>query len=174
MSKYASFETERLILKPTDLDDAEYVFEQFNTPKWLANIGDRNIHSIEDAENYIKARHIPQFDRLGYGNYIMIRKHDQQKIGSCGLYDREGLKGIDIGFALLPTYEGKAYAYEASLRLKEIAIEEFGLRSIGAITTKTNLASQNLLTKLGLEFVEFRKIPGDDEELMYYLLEVKN
>lgn len=170
MGRYASFETERLILKPTDLADAEFVFEQTNTAKWLANIGDRNIHSIEDAENYIKAQHISQFDRLGYGNYTIIRKHDQQRVGSCGLYDREGLKGIDIGFALLPAYERKGYAYEASLRLKEVAIEEFGLRSIGAITTKANLASQSLLTKLGLEFVEFRKIPGDDEELMYYQL----
>lgn len=172
MSHFNRYETERLILKPTDQEDAEFILALCNTPKWIQNIGDRNIRSVEDAERYIIAKHIPQFARLGYGNYTMIRKSDQQKVGSAGLYDRDGLSGIDIGFALLPEYEGMGYAYEASLKVKSIAIEEYGLRSISAITTQTNLGSQKLLVKLGLEFKKYLKLPGDSEELMYYVLEL--
>jgi len=172
MTTFNRYETERLILKPTDLEDAEFVFALFNSPKWLQNIGDRQIHSLEDARRYIIDKLMPQFVRLGYGNYTMILKSDQQKIGSSGLYDREGLAGIDIGFALLPEYEAKGYAYEASLKLKSVAIEAYGLKSISAITTKTNVGSQKLLGKLGLKFEKYIKLAEDPEELMYYLMEI--
>ncbi|MEL7532572.1 MAG: N-acetyltransferase, partial [Bacteroidota bacterium] len=81
MSTFNRYETERLILKPTDKEDAEFVLRLFNTPKWIQNIGDRHIHSLADAKKYILEKHIPQFARLGYGNYTMIRKSDQQKVG---------------------------------------------------------------------------------------------
>ena len=44
----------------------------------------------------------PQFERLGYSNYTLIRKQDNQKIGTGGLYDRLGLKGLilDLQFFL--------------------------------------------------------------------------
>ena len=53
MNQYKKFETERLILKPTSEEDAEFIFELFNTPKWIKYIGDRNIKTLEDAKNYI-------------------------------------------------------------------------------------------------------------------------
>jgi hypothetical protein len=40
MKKY---ETERLIIKPTNTEDAEFIFEIMNTPKYYKYIGDRNI-----------------------------------------------------------------------------------------------------------------------------------
>lgn len=42
----------------------------------------------------------------------VIRKLDNVKIGTCGLYDREGIDGVDIGFAFLPEYEKKGFAFE--------------------------------------------------------------
>src|SRR5690606_16395207 len=105
MKKYKHYETERLILQPTSEDDAAFIYKLVNSPKWLANIGDRNVKSVAEAKTYIKDRITPQLEKLGYGNYTLIRKVDNIKIGSCGLYDREGLEGIDIGFALLPDYE---------------------------------------------------------------------
>ena len=104
---YKSFETERLFIRPTTTIDSYFILELFNSPKWIENIGDRNIKSLEDASNYIEKNMISQLQRLGYSNYTVIRKSDNVKIGSCGLYDREGLDGIDIGFAFLPEYKKK-------------------------------------------------------------------
>ena len=39
MKAYKHFETERLILHPTSEDDAAFIFELVNTPKWIVNIG---------------------------------------------------------------------------------------------------------------------------------------
>ena len=170
--KYTSFETERLILEPVSESDSEFIFELLNTPKWLKYIGDRNIKTVEDAKDYIKKKMIPQLERLGYSNYTLIRKQDNQKIGTCGLYDREGLDGIDIGFAFLPEYEKKGFAFESSNKLKEVAFSEFDIKIISAITTKDNVSSQKLLEKLGLKFIKTTKIPNDDEELLLYKIEI--
>ena len=173
-SPYKTYETERLILRPTTESDAAYILELMNTPKWLKNIGDRKVHSEEDAIKYIQERMLPQLERLGFSNYTVIRKSDGVKMGSCGLYDREGLEGLDIGFAFLPAFEKKGYAYEAASRIKQAAIEDFGIEIIKAITIPSNTASQNLLEKLGLKFQKRFFMEGDSEELMLYQWEAES
>jgi len=171
MKTYKHFETERLILQPTASADAEFIFELVNTPKWLANIGDRNVKSVEDAQAYIRDKMTPQLEKLGYGNYTLIRKADNLKIGTCGLYDREGLEGIDIGFALLPAYENMGYGFESAAKLLEAGVKEFHIKLISAITTKENVASQKLIEKLGLKYIKTIRIPNDEEELLLYSIE---
>ena len=165
---FNNYETDRLILKPTDQSDAPFVFQLMNSPKWIKFIGDRNIHSLQDAENYIKQKMDPQLHRLGFGNFTMMLKTDGTKIGSCGLYDREGLEGLDIGFAIMEAYENNGYAYEASTKVLSLGLNEFGYSKISAITTKDNYSSQKLIEKLGLSFKEIIKLPEDEEELMLY------
>lgn len=166
--KHKSLETERLILKPTSKADAELILELMNTAKWIKFIGDRNIKSIEDAEKYIMDKMVSQFERLGYSNYTLIIKSNNVKIGTCGLFDREGLAGIDIGFAFLPEHEKKGYAYESALKLVEIAFKEFGITEINAITTKDNISSQKLLEKLNFALSGTTILPDDNEELLLY------
>lgn len=113
---------------------------------------------------------LPQLHRLGFSNYTIIRKKDHIKIGSCGLYKREWLEGIDIGFALLPQYEKKGYAFEAANKLKKEALDSFGIKEISGITVKNNVASQNLLLRLGLSLIGTTTLPNDDEELLLYKL----
>ncbi len=162
------FDTERLELKPTSTEDAVFIHKLFNTPGWIKYIGDRKIYTVAKAEAYIKTKITPQFKKLGFGNYTVIRKEDGIKIGSCGLYDRDGLKGIDIGFAFLPEYANKGYAFEATCRLMEIAFQEFQLNDIIAITSKENLSSQKLLLKLGLRQTDTVILPNDTKELLLY------
>lgn len=171
MKKHKDFETERLLLIPTSEDDAEFILKLLNCPKWIQNIGDRNVKSIESAKKYILEKMTPQQERLGYSNYTLIRKIDSEKIGSCGLYDRDGLEGIDIGFAFLPEYENNGYAFEAANKLKNVALNEFGIKDISGITTKENLSSQKLLKKLGFELTGTTKLPNNDEELLVYKIE---
>lgn len=170
MNKYNSYETERLILKPTTEEDAAFFLELYNCPSWIKYIGDRNIKTIEKARLFIKDKIMPQLEALGYSNYTIIRKTDHSKIGSCGLVDREGIDGIDIGFAFLPQYEKKGYAFEAAEKVKSIAIDEIGVKRLSAITTKKNIASQRLLEKLGLKYSSEIKFPDDKELYLLYIL----
>lgn len=162
------FETERLTLRQMDTSDAAFLVRVMNTPKWLKFIGDRNVHSEEDAVKYITDRVLSQYNRLGYSNFTVIRKSDGEKIGVCGLYDRDGLEGIDIGFAFLPEYEGMGYGLEAASTIKEAAFGVFGIPKICAITSKENVASQRLLERIGLKQIKSIVLPGETEEVLYY------
>lgn len=163
-----SYETERLILKPAEVQDADFFLELYNMPSFIQYIGDRNLRTKEDAENYIKSRFIPQIEKLGFGNYVVILKEDHTKIGAVGIFEREGLDVLDIGFSFLEKYEGKGYAYESANKLKEVAATDFGVHKISAITTKDNFSSQKLIERLGLKFQKMVTIPEDVVELMYY------
>jgi RimJ/RimL family protein N-acetyltransferase len=174
MNNFKTFETERLFLRPCLVEDAAFIYELVNSPNWLKYIGDRNIKSHNDAEKHIKAKMYSQIERLGFGNYTVIRKKDGAKMGTCGLHDRDGLKGIDIGFAFLPEYEGKGYAFEAAERLKIAAFEDFLLDEIIAITLPDNLPSKKLLEKIGLSFSQMIKLPNDSTDLMLYRLKRKS
>lgn len=173
MKKYKAFKTDRLLLRPTSEEDAEFIFELLNTPKWIKYIGDRNIKTIEQAREYIKTKMLPQLEKLSYSNYTVIKKNNHLKIGTCGLYDRDGLEGIDIGFAFLPEYERKGYAFESANKLKEVAFNEFEISEMNAITTKDNVPSQKLLEKLGLKLVGTTKLPDEEEELLLYKINFK-
>jgi len=170
--KYKTFETDRLFLRPTTVGDAAFIRNLLNTPNWLKHIGDRNVHTTEEACNYIQEKMLTQLERLGFSNYTMIRKSDQAKIGTCGLFDREGLNGVDIGYALLPEYEKQGYAFEAASRLKEAAFDDFLFTVLYAITTNDNVASQRILEKLGMQYRTTVHIPNDPEELRLYQLTI--
>jgi len=164
-------ETERLLLRPTNTEDVEFIYRLMNTPKWIQNIGDRKITSTQKAAEYIDQKMTPQLESLGFSNYTVIRKTDQEKLGTCGLYDREGLDSVDIGFAFLPEYERKGYALEAASKLMQVGMDKFGLTIIDAITTKENSASQKLLEKLGLSIIGDITLPNVDETLLHYRIE---
>lgn len=165
---YKSFETTRLIIRPTREEDAAFFLKLMNTPGWIQFIGDRGIHTKEDARQYIIARMLPQLKTHGYSNNTVFRKEDNVPIGSCGLYDREGLDGVDIGFALLPEYSGKGYMYEASKELMRAANESFGLNYLQAITDRDNIRSQNLIKRLGFTFKGMVTLPEEDQPIFQY------
>lgn len=162
------YETERLLIRPVAVDDTDIIFQLYNMPNFIKFIGNKNINSLSDAENYIKSKFLPQIEKRGFGNYILVLKEGNQKIGSVGIFEREGLDVVDIGFSVLEKFEGKGLMLEAAQKVKSIGMEEFGLNKISAITSKDNFSSQKLIERIGLKFQKYVTLPNDDEELMYY------
>lgn len=168
MSQQNHYHTNRLLLYPVGLEDAEFIYKLVNTESWIRFIGDRNVTDIEAAKAYIKERMLPQFERLGYGNFVIMLKETKEKVGTCGIYDREGLEGVDIGYALYPTYEKNGYALEASSKMLDLAFNEFGLSKVSGITSKENIASRRLMDKLSLKEKGTVVLENDPEELVLY------
>ena len=171
MNQYKSFTSERLIIRPTFEQDDKLIFRLMNTPKFIKYVGDRKISSINDAKNYIKVKMLAQLYLMGYSSYTLINKSNGDKIGICGLYNRAGVDGIDIGFSILPHFERLGYAYESSSRLIKGAFEELEIEEIKAITNQDNISSKNLLKKLGFKLIGKTILPDEKEELL--LFEIK-
>ena len=163
-----SFKTHRLRIRPITKEDAPFILELMNTPKWIQFIGDRNVRTVEAAEAYITEKALPQIATHGYGNNVIIRKSDNVKLGTCGVYHREGIEIPDIGFAFLPSNEGKGYAFEATSKLVEIMKENHGLAELSAYTLEENSSSRKLLERLGFELKGIGTLPTSDEELLHY------
>lgn len=161
-------ETDRLKLKPADKKDAEFFLKLYNEPLFIKFIGDRNLKTIADAENYIKEKFLPQFEKLGFGNYVITRKSDGERIGAVGVFVRDGFEIPDIGFSFLEIYHNQGYGFEAANLLKNYVSDKFNLKKISAITTEDNISSQKLIEKLGLKYLKMVEFPGDEVLLRYY------
>jgi RimJ/RimL family protein N-acetyltransferase len=162
-------ETNRLLISKFTIEDAPFFKELVNTPNWLKFIGDRNIKTIEDAEKRIKEGHLKSYETNGFGFYKLLLKEENNKsIGTCGLIKRDTLDDADIGFAMLPDYEGKGFGFESALSVMELAKNQFKLNRIVAITLATNPNSIKLLEKLGLVFEKTVKPFDNDEELLLF------
>jgi RimJ/RimL family protein N-acetyltransferase len=144
-------ETDRLTLRRLNLDDAAFILELVNEPAWLEFIGDKNVHSLDDARNYILNGPMEMYERLGFGLYLVELKQGSA-IGICGLINRPTLDDVDIGFALLSRFSGQGYALEAAKAVMNYGKNVLQLGRIVAITKPANEKSIRLLTKLGLKF----------------------
>ena len=152
-------ETTRLQLHQMMLQDSPFLLKILNTPGWLKYIGDRNVRTIEDAKDYYRNKIAKSWDEEGLGFFTLKEKKTGLSIGTAGLVNRDGIDGVDIGFALLPDYEGRGFAYEACLKIIQFAREEIGLQEIFAITLPENIRSIRLLERLGLQFVGMVTLP---------------
>ncbi len=162
-------ETERLYLRYQTEDDAAFVLELVNDPAWIQFIGDRGVRTVEQARSYIANGAIEMYQKYGFGLYLVARKEDDVPIGLCGLIKRDGLEDVDIGFAYLPPYRSKGYAYEAAAAVMQYARQEVGLTRVVAITNVDNHASGRLLEKIGLRFERLIQMPNDTKELKLFV-----
>ncbi len=160
-------ETERLYISEVTLEDAEFIFELMTAPSWIRYIGDRGIETIEDAKNYIREKHIQSYKDLGFGFYKIILKDDNTPLGMCGLIKRKILADVDIGYALLPKYEGMGYAFEAANATLDYAVNTLNFKKVVAITTNDNYRSIHLLEKIGMKY-EKNIFYDDGEELLLF------
>lgn len=143
--------TERLWVEEANADDVEFIYALLNSPNWLRFIGDRGIRSLDDAWEYIESAMIKSYRENGFGLYKLVLKADQKPIGLCGLLKRPVFDHPDIGFAVLPEYEGKGLVFEAAKAVLEHAQTILKIDHILAITTNLNRRSQNLLSRIGLK-----------------------
>ncbi|MFT3936291.1 MAG: GNAT family N-acetyltransferase [Chitinophagaceae bacterium] len=161
-------QTDRLLIAQLTINDASFIFELTNSPGWLQYIGDRGIKTIADAENYIITSPMASYAKNGYGLYLVLLKENETPLGICGLIKRDTLENEDIGFAFLPQYTGKGYAYEAASAIMQYEIEKHKLKKILAITLEDNQPSVGLLKKLGLVFHKKITLPPKNEELLLF------
>ena len=158
-------ETERLTLRRLTPADAPFILELLNDPDWLRYIGDKGVRSLDDARNYIENGPMAMYARHGFGLFVTELKDGRTPIGMCGLLKRDTLDDVDIGFAFLPAYRARGFAYEAAAAALSWGRNECGLARIVAITSLDNHASGKLLERLGLRFERTIQFSGEELKL---------
>ena len=160
--------TERLILRQLTVDDAPFILMLLNEPSFLRYIGDKNVRNLEDARQYMLNGPVASYEKHGFGLYLVELKESHTPIGMCGLVKREELPDPDIGFAFLPDYWNKGFAYEAAAAVLHDGRERLRLQRILAITSLDNDSSIKLLERLGFRFERVIKLSEDREQVKLF------
>lgn len=145
-------ETERLTLRKLSTGDAEFILELLNDPSFIRYIGDKGVRTLADAEKYIATGPLDSYERHGFGLWLVELRSSKMRIGICGLLKRDSLPDVDIGFAFLPQFRSKGYAYESAAAVASYGKNVLGLKRLVAITHPENFGSMKILEKIGLRF----------------------
>lgn len=151
--------------------DAQLLFDLMTAENWLNHIGDRGIKTLADARQYIADKMHPDLHEKGFVNHVIIDSETKEEVGTCSLHNREGVEGLDVGYAILEKYEGKGYATTSAKKMVELAFEKYQVQSIKAITTDNNIGSCRVLEKLGFMHQAYIISPTSKEKLKLYSLE---
>ena len=160
--------TDRLTLRQFNLSDTEFIVQLLNNPSFIQNIGDRGVRTIADAEKYLENGPISSYERNGFGLLAVTLTDTGQIIGMCGLIKRPTLEDVDIGYAFLPEFWSKGYAFESVQAVMSHAKEVIGLKRVVAIVDPANARSIRLLEKIGMTFEKMVKLSEDDIDLKLF------
>lgn len=162
--------TERLTIRPFTLDDAAFIVTLVNDPDWLRFIGDKAVHSEDDARRYLTAGPLAMYELHGFGLCAVERNIDGSTIGMCGLIRRDGLEDVDIGYALLPEARGQGFAREAAQAVLDHGLSTIGIRRIVAITDPDNASSSLVLERIGMRFERHLHLADNAKRVALYAI----
>lgn len=161
-------QTDRLTLRWFNEEDAPFVLELLHSEGWQHFIGDRGVHSVDEARDWITHHLRAACERQGFGQWAIERRADGALVGLCGLVRRDKLPAIDVGYALLPRFEGAGYAREAAAATLAYSAEVLGLSTVLAVTRPDNERSIRLLRSLGLRLERCEPLAGDAHASMVF------
>jgi ribosomal-protein-alanine N-acetyltransferase len=160
-------QTERLVLRQLELNDADFILELLNEAAFLRFIGDKGVRNLESAREYIEKGPIDSYGRHGFGLYATCLL-DGTPTGVCGLVKRDGLVDADVGFAFLSRHRLNGYAAESAAAVLAHARRVLRLQRIVAITDPENLGSIAVLEKIGLKFERMIRLTEHSRELKLF------
>jgi RimJ/RimL family protein N-acetyltransferase len=161
-------ETERLKLREMSEVDAAFMLEILNDPGFVRYVGDRGVRTIEEAARYISERFVESYRRNGFGLWLVETKDEGAPAGICGLLNRGTLPGVEVGYAFLPPFRSKGYAFEAASAATAYARDVLDLPRLYAVVNPDNAVSIRVLEKLGLRFERMVRLSGEESDVKLF------
>lgn len=140
-------ETARLSLRQTDLGDANAMFAMRSSAEVMRYIPVPLVTTRAEAEDYINAL-AERMENKECINWSIALKETGEMIGTIGFYRMKlAHYRAEVGYMLLPDFQGKGYMPEALNCLIDFGFQTMGLHSIEAVIDSENRGSQKVLEK---------------------------
>ena len=122
----------------------------------------------DEAKQWI-AWTLRNYDSYGFGLWVIERVDDGLFVGDCGLtWQRiDGRAVLEVGYHVLPTYQGQGLATEAAAACLEFAFGAIGADYVTAIVNPENAASRRVASNIGMT-VETHTNDADGRPLVLY------
>jgi [ribosomal protein S5]-alanine N-acetyltransferase len=157
--------TERLTLRQLRSSDDKEIFALRSNDNVNKYLDRKPSKSIDDAKNFIQTinENIQRNDSIYWA--ITLDGTDRL-IGTICLFDfSQDHSKVEIGYELLPDFQGKGIMQEAASKVIQFGFQHVGLNSIEAYTHTENQGSTRLLEKLN-----FKRGSAADEDFMIFKL----
>ena len=169
------FETERLLLRPIHLDDADDVYLLTGDPE-VMRFANCDVLSLEATKESLRrniSTRLPAMLPLGW-RHIEI-KETGSVIGDCGLHHLENIQGrpVEISYHIARRHWGQGYATEAAKCLLKHGFSDLELPEIVAAINPDNPASIRVAEKLDLTFKQNVDWPEQGQVGLYSLFKDK-
>ena len=153
--------SERLTLRAPTAADAENVITFLGDPARSPGFG--GPLSRNDAWRWY-ASMIGHWHLRGYG-FWMVDTLDGAPVGFVGLWNPEGWPEAELGWVLFDGAEGKGYAVEAALTVRNYAYDVLGMPALTSNIIPSNEPSKAVARRLGATFERLYDNPnmGEDE-----------
>ena len=146
------FETNRLVLRQFTETDAALLLSLNSDPEVLKYLHEPLLENKEHALEIIQTIILPQYEK-NLGRWAVHTKENNEFIGWCGLKFRPELNKTDLGYRFKKSFWGKGYATEAASHTLDHGFKKLDLEKITAVAHIENLASINVLQKIGMKFI---------------------
>ncbi len=160
-------ETDRLILREFEEEDAQDLFHLNADPAVIRYTGDPPFESIEQAWEFLVK--YKDYEQHGMGRWAILDKVHNEFLGWCGLKNHPG-QFVDLGYRLFKKYWGKGYATEAATASLDYGFSNLNLEEIVGRVAQENTGSIRVLEKVGMTFWKTGSCHGIDEVSYYRIL----
>ncbi|NFF39701.1 GNAT family N-acetyltransferase [Clostridium argentinense] len=172
----ARIETNRLLIRPYSLEDAERIYQIVGEKNFYKYIPE-DVPSLDEVKDIIKwsidccKKNTP--DKIYKFNLAIIHKDDNKVIGYCGLGpDDLNLQEVELYYGLSNEYRSQGLASEAAYALVEYGFKVIKLKKIIGLVDAENTHSIKLVEKLGMKYhFKIKDLPKNlsyFENLSYY------
>lgn len=166
-------ETERLILRQFELNDAEMMYTNWaNDPQVTEYLTWIEHQSVNETEELIKGW-VKGYCHLARYHWAVVVKDDYQVIGSIGavtVLERD-CKAV-LGYCLARPYWNKGYATEALQAVVDYFFGRVGFNRLEALHVKDNEASGRVMAKVGMkkegEMPQYIIVKGHKRDMVLY------
>jgi RimJ/RimL family protein N-acetyltransferase len=150
------FETERLQCRRLTPDDFQAMLEVYGDADAMRWVGDGSPITEDGVRRWIEVTE-NNYQKRGYGMFALVEKSTGKVIGFCGIVHPGGQQEAEVKYAFLRSYWGQGFATEAVGELIKYGEQKHGLTYMIATVAPENLASQSVLSKVGMSKGELRK-----------------
>jgi len=161
-------QTAHLTLRPLYMADAETLYRIYRTDGVLDYFPSPTPPPLEKVQRFI-ANQQTHWEQHGCGNWGVVPEQAAEIAGWAGLQFLPETGETEVGFLLDRPYWGKGYATEAGRASLEFAFANVAVERVIALVHPDNRASQRVIEKCGLAFVDQQVYFGMD--LLRYRIE---
>lgn len=159
--------TKNLTLRPIQSGDAATLHRIYQVDGVLRYFPNPQPPPLERVERNLLLQQA-HWEQHGYGNWAVLAPGQQEMIGWAGLQFLPETGETEVGFLLDRPFWGRGYATEAAQASLKFGFEKFYFPEVIALVHPENLASQRVIAKCGMAYVD-RKVYFGIELLRYRL-----